>query len=278
VDIFISWSGPQSLQVAQALRQWLPRVLQAVRPYLSTEDTVKGAYWVSEVRNQLDTAKFGIICLTPDNLQAPWINFEAGALSNSFERGSVTPFLFHVSQADLTGPLTQFQVTEAASPSDVLRLLKQLDKACVHPVGEHVVEDSFQMWWAPLEKVLQGIKVPQETSQRSMEDMVLEILTLARAQRRQLADPSYREMEVLVRQAVTAPGPDLVTELEDALEDLSNALDACADSDDPAIRRIIARAAAVRVVYDKLTGRGAEWEPLWKRVNPEQRGPTAGGS
>jgi hypothetical protein len=281
VRIFISWSGEQSLAVAEALRSWLPRVLQAVKPYLSVEDTAKGAYWVSEVKNQLDAAAFGIICLTPENLEAPWINFEAGALSKSFERGSVTPFLFRVAPGDFTGPLTQFQVTEAKKPLDVLRLVKHLDSACgERGVGERVAEDSFHMWWPLLDEALRGISAPRLMRRRSTEDMVLEILnrqrTLEMLVSESAAPPSFRYMDALVRQAEGTPGPDLRAELEDALKDLSQALDACADSDDPAIRQVAARAAVMRALCDKMTGNQPPWEPLRNRVNADQRGLTAG--
>jgi TIR domain len=281
MKVFISWSGEQSLQVAEALYNWLPQVLQVVKPYLSVEDTAKGAYWPTEVKHQLDTSDFGIICLTPGNLAAPWINFEAGALSKSFPRGNVTPFLFDITQGEMTGPLTQFQVTEASKPLDVLRLVKSLDIACGDfAVGERVVEASFRMWWPLLDQTLGGISAPRVIRQRPMEDMVLEILNSQRALERLMTDsagPLY--MDALIRQAANAPAPDLRAELEDVLKDLSEALDACEASTDPALARVAARAAAVRAVYEKMTRSGRpKWKPLRDRVNPDQRGLPPGGA
>jgi hypothetical protein len=283
VKVFISWSGERSLKVAEALHAWLPQVLQAVKPYLSVEDTAKGAYWPTEVKHQLDTSDFGIICLTPDNLAAPWINFEAGALSKSFDRGNVTPFLFDVVQGDLTGPLTQFQVTEGSNPLDVLRLIKDLDNTCGEwAVGERVAEASFRMWWPILNDTLRNISAPQAIRQRPLEDMVLEILNSQRTLERLITDSagplSSRYMEVLVRQAANVPGPDLRAELEEAMKDLERALDACADSDDPAIKQVAANAAVVRGVCQKITGHRLTWKPLRDRVNPDQRGLPAGGA
>lgn len=270
MKIFISWSGPRSLLVAEALHKWLPRVLHVVRPYLSIEDTAKGAYWVSEVKHQLDTSSFGIICLTPDNLNAPWINFEAGALSKSFERGSVSPFLFGVTQDAITGPLTQFQMTEARKPNDVLRLIKDLDAASGdRAVGERVAEDSFEVWWPHLEHALQRISTPPMVGPRPTDDMVRELLNGQRTLERLLSD-------VMVRQAANVPGPDMRAELEETLKELSQALGACGDSDDPAIKQVAAQAATVRALCEKMTGSRLRWEPLRKRANAEQRGLTAG--
>ena len=40
--VFISWSGDRSRRIGEALRRWLPGVLQAVRPYFSPDDVLRG--------------------------------------------------------------------------------------------------------------------------------------------------------------------------------------------------------------------------------------------
>ena len=84
--IFISWSGDVSKRVAQALDKWLPEVVEGIEPWISTQDISAGVRWGSEIARQLERINFGIICLTPDNLQAPWILFEAGALAKPLIR------------------------------------------------------------------------------------------------------------------------------------------------------------------------------------------------
>ncbi len=279
LKVFVSWSGEQSLQVAQVLYNWLPQVLQAVQPYLSVEDTAKGTYWPTVVKHELGESDFGIICLTPTNLTAPWINFEAGALSNSFDRGYVTPFLFGVAPTEVIQPLAQFQVTEASNAVDVLRLVKDLDNACGSmALGEKRVEISFRMWWSHLEAALASITVPQLVGQRPMPDMVLEVLNSQRALERFITDVAGRPfMEALARQAASTPGPELRAQLEDVLKSLADALAAC-DSDDPAIKKVADHENAVRMLHEKLTGgRRTMWKPLRERVNPDQRGLPAGG-
>jgi hypothetical protein len=84
-NIFISWSGDRSKAIAETLKDWLPRVLQSARPWLSTRDIEKGTRSLSEMNKALGGMGFGITCLTPENRQAPWILFEAGALSKTFD-------------------------------------------------------------------------------------------------------------------------------------------------------------------------------------------------
>ena len=81
MKVFISWSGETSKGLAEALREWLPAVIQAVNPYFSPDDVSKGSRWSSEISKELEDSAIGIICLTKENLEAPWIMFEAGALS-----------------------------------------------------------------------------------------------------------------------------------------------------------------------------------------------------
>jgi TIR domain len=68
LKIFISWSGPRSQGVAEALHDWLPNVLQNVKPWLSANDIDKGAKWRQAVTGELEKSNFGLICLTPENL------------------------------------------------------------------------------------------------------------------------------------------------------------------------------------------------------------------
>ena len=51
----------------------------SVEPSMSTQ-IEKGTEWFEELRNALDNAHCGILCLTPEAIGSPWIHFEAGLL------------------------------------------------------------------------------------------------------------------------------------------------------------------------------------------------------
>jgi hypothetical protein len=48
---------------------------------MSQDDIETGSGWLARIKNELEATSYGIICLTPQNLDAPWLHFEAGALS-----------------------------------------------------------------------------------------------------------------------------------------------------------------------------------------------------
>ena len=70
MKVFLSWSGHRSHQVALALRDWLPSVIQSITPYVSSEDIDKGARWSTDIAKELEDSTFGILCVTKDNLEA----------------------------------------------------------------------------------------------------------------------------------------------------------------------------------------------------------------
>ena len=56
-------------------------VIQSAKPWMSETDIEKGTRGLSELAKALEAIKVGISCLTPENLSAPWLLFEAGARS-----------------------------------------------------------------------------------------------------------------------------------------------------------------------------------------------------
>jgi hypothetical protein len=158
VRVFLSWSGQSSRKLAEALRDWLPSVLQMVEPYMSAEDTAKGARWPQEVARQLEESEFGIICVTRDNQRSEWLNFESGALSKSVLGGRVVPLLLGVDEIDPRHPLWQFQ-SARCERGDVLRLVRDINKAGERALPGEQVERYFGKWWPDLESKLADISL-----------------------------------------------------------------------------------------------------------------------
>ena len=110
--VFISWSKPRSKQLAEIVHWWLGEALQSITPWYSHEGIEAGSRPLSEIEVSLSSAAFGIICVTPENENEPWLNFEAGAISKAVkgDERRVVPLLLDFSDpAELTTPIKQFQ-------------------------------------------------------------------------------------------------------------------------------------------------------------------------
>lgn len=189
MKIFLSWSGGLSHEVAKALDTWLPQVMNALQPWLSSQDIEKGARWFEEIGETLSTTDFGILCLTQTNIAAPWILFEAGALSKSLGQARVCPLLINIKNADLQGPLAQFN-TAGISREEILRLIESINTRLPDDKRrtEVQLEEAFDVWWPRLEvKLAEAVRrsASEEATQpkapkRPIEDILDEILELTR--------------------------------------------------------------------------------------------------
>lgn len=158
MKVFISWSGARSKKVAQIFRDWLPTVIQAIDPFVSSEDIEKGARWNTDIAQELKESSFGLICVTKDNLTAPWLNFEAGALSKSIDNTYVAPLLFDVKPSDLKGsPISQFQAT-SFTKDDMKRFIETLNSAAGNCLSSARLDKAFELCYPDLENSLNELK------------------------------------------------------------------------------------------------------------------------
>jgi len=190
MKIFISWSGKDSRKFGEALWDWLPAVLQFVKPYFTPSDVEKGSRWNSEIAKELELSKMGIICVTRENLHNDWVLFEAGALSKSLESSRVCPILFGIKNTDLAGPLKQFQTTEF-SKNDFKKLVSAINANYgENKLQEKVLDSVFEKWWPELEIKVNTIftKLDQTDEEpiRKDRDLLEEILELSRISSRYL--------------------------------------------------------------------------------------------
>ncbi|HEX7151633.1 MAG TPA: toll/interleukin-1 receptor domain-containing protein [Thermoanaerobaculia bacterium] len=196
MKIFISWSGDRSRAIADILRRWLPSVLQAVRPYFSPDDVAKGSRWSSEIAKELEASRIGLLVITPENQEAPWLLFEAGALAKNLERSKVCPLLFgSLEPTDVKGPLVQFQSAQF-SQDEMKRVMKMINSELGESaLAPDVLESVFAMWWPKLaEQVTAELSTVNDTDtedRRSERDLLEEVLALTR----RLSSDRQRERE-----------------------------------------------------------------------------------
>lgn len=183
--VFISWSGDKSRGVAEALRSWLPKVIQSVDPFMSSADIAAGSRPLADIERSLDDAEFGIICVSSDNWDRPWLNFEAGAISKrlGLEETRVSPLLIDLQPSDIDSPLRQFQM-KPCDRAGVLEVLASLNSRCGDgALSESDLRETFDMWWPLLEADIERAKsaTPSRPIHREQSDKLDEVLTLVRS-------------------------------------------------------------------------------------------------
>lgn len=200
--VFISWSGLRSRQVAEALSDWISDVIQQAKTWTSADNIGAGARWSREVDEQLSGTDFGIVCLNRENLTAPWVLFEAGALAKKVEEARLVPYLMDdMNPGDLEPPLGQFQALRW-DKQGTRQLINSLNEALQNPLSDERVERIFEDLWPRLERELQNVDEPGELPEvkRPPEDMIRETLDIVRGLARQFdaqttyLPPSLRDL------------------------------------------------------------------------------------
>jgi hypothetical protein len=212
MKIFVAWSGEKSRLVAAALHAWLKDVIQALEPWMSEKDIDKGAQWRSEISGELEDAKFGILCLTSENLSSTWLHFEAGAIAKTVGDTHVCPYLFDLRQADVGDPLAQFQLTNATK-DDTLELIKTINRTLPAPnqLSEAALKKAFQRCWPELEEAFVQIRTTPSVAppKRSAEEILEEILWLVRTLAAAARPKTEEEKERWVAEALHELMPNL---------------------------------------------------------------------
>lgn len=156
MKIFLSWSGEVSHKAALIMQEWLSSVLPALEPFVSSEDIAKGQRWNVSISKELEACSYGILFVTRENQNAPWLVFEAGALSKAFEDSRVVPFLLNLSPSDLKGPISHFQCVQF-DKEDVFKLLHSIVQLLPdRRPGETRLRKMFDVWWPQLDQEMKS--------------------------------------------------------------------------------------------------------------------------
>jgi len=191
MKVFISWSGERSRILALALHGWLPLVLHYVKPWLSDADVSAGDRWATVVAKELETSNFGIICVTPENLNSPWVLFEAGALAKAMQGSKVIPLLFNLEFSDVSGPLAQFQAKKF-DRDGAAEVVASINKSADSAVPDDRQNQLFSALWPDLEKQLLSIppEAPTAKHMRPHHEILEELVSGVRG-----LDVRFREVE-----------------------------------------------------------------------------------
>lgn len=184
MKVFISWSGQQAKNVATVLREWLPILNSHVgAPFLSSADIEAGSNWSARIFGELQGTQVGIICMTRENKDRPWINFEAGMLARHVENDAsrVVPLLIDLAETDLVGPLSHFQGVNV-NKQGIQKIAEMINQQLSEPLDLGTITRSVDTCWPNIEAAMQSANVPSSPPARERPDldMLGEILQTVR--------------------------------------------------------------------------------------------------
>lgn len=171
--------------MAELLRTWVQSVVQAVEPWVSSSDIDRGSLWFNQIINELSSTTHGIICITKDNKDKPWILFEAGALAKGLVSSRIYTLLVDLNSEDIKDPLAQFNHT-MPTKEGMSKLISSINNG----LGENRLKDviltnAFNTYWFQFEeeyaRIIAGTDtVPHIEPVRSQDDILSEILNSVR--------------------------------------------------------------------------------------------------
>ncbi len=147
---------------------------------MSGEDIEPGEAWLAKIEEELGASDVGILCLSPQNLTAPWLLFEAGFLRKAATKSRVVPFLHGITPANIGQPIGSLQACEATEEG-TRKLVEMLNKNRTPRVEDALLAQQFTLWWPQLRDELGAIPAPGGgPPQRPEREILEEILQTAR--------------------------------------------------------------------------------------------------
>lgn len=158
MKIFISWSGEDSQQIAEILKDFIQSVIQESEVWISSQNITKGDKWLPNLSERLSEIDFGVSVVTKTNLSAPWLLFEVGALSKSVTSRVIPILCDNIKPLELTNsPLSQFQYADLSS-EEMLKVLKAINSASSNPLDQTRLERAFNVWWPSFSDKVKNIE------------------------------------------------------------------------------------------------------------------------
>lgn len=184
MDIFISWSGERSKAVAELLKTWLKCVVQASKPWVSSQNISPGTVWFAQISERLNSSSIGIVCLTQENKNNPWILFEAGALAKGLADTRVCTFLIDLTTTDIQPPLSMFNAT-SPNREGLWMLVQQVNAGLKeNSLDQDTLQAVFDTYWPQFEEglrnALDNYPLGERQPERSPESLLTEILQTTR--------------------------------------------------------------------------------------------------
>lgn len=196
MNLVISWSGEKSKKYADLFAVWIKRIIQACKPWVST-GTTKGSGWFEEVLTQFKDANIGIVFLTEENKEKPWIMFESGVLIGVVKKGRLFPLLVDKQVGTLEGLLSGIQHTELKK-EDIRKLVCDINNIFgeenLDKLASLDLQKIFDHYWPDFQAGDEAIKKDNDTA---FENLLEKLSVLISAKEKNFYElPRYVQEEI----------------------------------------------------------------------------------
>lgn len=157
--IFISWSGPHSKEFAKGIKKLLEESVfenKELTCFVSDLDIASGSDWWLKIKKELRSCKLGILCITKENLRAPWIYFEAGAMI-AREIPSIPLLVSCDIKALSSTPLNGKQAVDFYDIKKFLKMLVDINNAMEFDLTENQVKELGKAAYTKLKNDLESV-------------------------------------------------------------------------------------------------------------------------
>ena len=129
---------------------------------MSTEAISAGDRWNDVITDALDDIDFGLLFVTEENKEKPWLLFEAGALAKNVSRSKVIPIIIDASELELSrSPLFAFQHV-GMTKDGVSRVMRSIYKSLERPIiSNSVLTTCIDKWWPELDDAYKKLEKPK---------------------------------------------------------------------------------------------------------------------
>jgi len=162
MNIFFSYSGARSKEVAEAFAAFVQFIFRDINALGINTDIAKGDSWRNLLQDSASQAELAIVFVTSENIEKPWLNYEMGFLIEKLKY--VIPLLVDLKPSDLKGPLSQFQAC-TVSKDEIYKLVKQIHKlGYKKKIETSLLNELFNKHWPVFLEKIKRLNKPTKTS------------------------------------------------------------------------------------------------------------------
>lgn len=160
MKIFISWSKESGNVVAVALKEFIQEVFgerQNLQVFVSSQDIYAGERWFDKIADEISKARVAIICLTKENENSKWLNFESGAIAFNKENAIICPFLADIDKLENENPLNNYQIT-LNKMDHIIKLVEAINREGKFRLEKNQLTTLVKKPFASLQKKIKALK------------------------------------------------------------------------------------------------------------------------